>query len=112
MTMSSSFQDQLEYVKGLFLYKIFNKKISPVLPKSVKVEYHEDKKKGTILISSPDYLGLQTVIKKSDSEEKVIQIVNDAIFTYFGIPRYISLHTKNLFLPLKLKGNKKEFAIA
>ncbi len=79
------------------------------LPRSIKFDTEIDKKAQTLLISSPEYPGLYTVTPLK-GEQHTIDLVNDAIFTYFDVPRYLAKKSKNRFYPKNFfPGKKTEF---
>lgn len=86
--------ETLQYVK----YGIMNTRYNLNLPNRIFFENDVDKKNKTVFISSPDYPGLYT-IAPLDNQEEIINLVNDAIFTYFDVPTYIAKRTPNKFFP-------------
>lgn len=83
-------------LSGIVRYEILKEKYYPDIPRSIFIKLEEDKKYKTLLAHAPEYPGLVTVVKnKADLVDKV----NDAIYTYFGVPRYIAKKWANQFFP-------------
>ncbi len=105
-----------EEAKGWFVYDVLKANYKPDMPYSIRFEYTPDEKNKTMLISSPDHLGLCTVSKINANEDEVVELVNDAILTYFDVPRYKALQIKNKFKPQnpprRTKSNIREFVFA
>ena len=116
MAMSSAlsikFSEFVEEVKGWIKYDVLNHSYRADIPHTIRFEYDEDKKHKTVLISSPDHMGLHTVVESSANEEDIIEVVNDAILTYFEVPRYKALQIKNKFLPVGMEGRYRKFVFA
>lgn len=90
---------------GYIKYKLLNTKYSWGIPRSIYFETEFDKRTGTYLISARDYQGLYTI---ASNEEEIIALVNDAIFTYFGVPRFVAKRLPNIFNP-EGKGESYQF---
>lgn len=88
------FVDLVQYIQ----YGVLKTDYTFSMPRAINFESTPDKKNGSILISSVDYPGLYTIVSQND-EPETIDSVNDAIFTYFEVPRYIARRTENLFFP-------------
>jgi hypothetical protein len=94
LELKQFFVDIVQY----FQYGVLKTDYNFPIPKSIHFESTPDKKNGTVLIASVDYPGLYTIVSQNNDEE-TIDSVNDAIFTYFEVPRYIANRTENLFFP-------------
>ncbi|OGJ22223.1 MAG: hypothetical protein A3J60_02230 [Candidatus Pacebacteria bacterium RIFCSPHIGHO2_02_FULL_46_9] len=87
-------------------YKVLRAKYSFPLPHSIDFDTKIDKRNKTLLISSPKHPGLYVIAPLGD-DQTTIDLVNDAIFTYFDVPRYIARNTENHFFPGSIKPGKK-----
>jgi len=81
-------------------YQVLNEKYTFPLPRTIKFDTEIDKEHQTLLINSTDYPGLYAIAPLGNQAE-IINSVNDAIFTYFDVPRYIARRTENQFFPPK-----------
>ncbi|NCN82553.1 MAG: hypothetical protein GW947_01170 [Candidatus Pacebacteria bacterium] len=99
-------QEHLAEFVQYIQYKILRAKYSFPLPRSIDFDTKIDKKNKTFLINSAEYPGLYVIAPLND-EQTTIDLVNDAIFTYFDVPRYIAKNTENHFFPRNMKPGKK-----
>lgn len=81
-------------VHGYVTYKLLHQRYVWDLPRSIKIEVNYDKKTKTFLANAPDYNGLFTVTR---SEDELEDSINDAIYTYFNVPRFVAKSLPNLF---------------
>lgn len=97
MNYSSIFlQEKWADFSGYVYYKLLNNKYYLDLPRSININVEFNKKSKTYLAFAPQYQGLCTV---ASNETELKDMVNDAIYTYFGVPRYIARQLPNLFNP-------------
>ena len=92
ITIREHLAEVLQYIQ----YKVLRARYSFPLPRVIKFDTEIDNKSKTLLISSTDYPGLYA-ITPMDNEQEIVNLVNDAIFTYFDVPRYIAKRTENHF---------------
>lgn len=76
-------------------------------PRNINFEADLDKKTGFVIFSSPQLPGLFTVFPKDSDQEKVTRLVNDAVYTYFNVPRYVAKRMNDLFHPIGDVSQKK-----
>ncbi len=79
------------------IYELFKRPYNWPCPQNIRFEADLDKDSKTIIYSAPDYPGLYTVFVQGISNEQLTEMVNDAIFTYFGVPRYIAKRSPDVF---------------
>lgn len=92
-------------LSGILKYEILKEKYYPNIPRTINIKLEEDKKYKTILAQAPEYPGLVTLVK---NKAELVDKVNDAIYTYFGVPRYIAKKWTNQFFP-EGSGNSFKF---
>lgn len=89
-------KEKMADLSGYCYYNLLNNKYYSDMPRSVKISVEIDSKTKQLLAFSPEYNGLYTVVSKHDELD---DMVNDAIYTYFGVPRFIAKQLPNLFFP-------------
>ncbi len=100
-----SFLEFIADISGILKYEILKEKYNPDIPRTIFIKLDEDKRYKTILAQAPEYPGLITVVK---NKAELVDKVNDAIYTYFGVPRYIAKKWSNQFFP-EGSGNSFKF---
>lgn len=98
MIMFVTVKELLVELLQYFQFSVLNTKYNFPLPRTINFESKVDKKNKTLLIQSPEYPGLYTIVPMND-DQKLVDMVNDAIFTYFEVPRYIARREENKFFP-------------
>lgn len=66
------------------------------LPVKIDFDKKIDQKNNSILFMAKDYPQLYTVVSVKDPAAIADQI-NDAVFTYFAVPRYVARRLKNQY---------------
>lgn len=97
LLLKSKFLDLEEFIN----YEIL--RISPpsgdcldCLPKSIDIRWTYDKKNKSFYAESSSHPEIYTA---GNSVEEVINSVNDAVYTYYDIPRYLAKRLGNRYLP-------------
>jgi len=94
LLLKSRFLDLEEFIK----YKVLATPPPTVdyLPESINIRWTYDKKNKSFYAESPSHPEIYTAGK---SIEEVINSVNDAVYTYFDVPRYLAKKLGNRYLP-------------
>jgi len=85
----------------------------PQVPNKIEIRMHT--KPGFAWIESPEYPG---IFASGNDVFELLESLNDAIYSYFGVPRYTAKKSPNIFnLPLPdgrivVEKSKHNFAVA
>ena len=79
-------------------YKVLEAPPSTIdyLPQSIDIRWTYDKKNKSFYAESPSHPEIYTA---GNSIEEVVNSINDAVYTYFDVPRYLAKRLGNRYLP-------------
>jgi hypothetical protein len=89
-TSLTEFFQMLEFEVGRKKFDIHS------LPMRIDFDKQIDQKNNSILFVAKDYPQLYTVVSSKD-ETAIADQINDAVFTYFAVPRYVARRLKNQY---------------
>lgn len=104
-------KEKLTELLGWVKYDLLNESSHVELPRQFLFHHEVDPKTKTIMVTCDEYPGLYTIAR---NENELEDAINDAIFTYFGVPRLIARRSPNMFMS-ETKGDQvisKRLAIA
>ncbi|MDQ3008785.1 MAG: hypothetical protein M3Q81_04275 [bacterium] len=111
--LSSKFQELLLDIRGIILYDFLGKKPEDHIPRYVvlpqSLNLRIEKNKVGYSVYSDEYIGLITFANTKDELE---DMVNDAVFTYFSIPRDIAKRISNMYTCKEFSDTKSKFSLA
>ena len=106
-------QEVLFDLRGLIYFDYLKKDPQKYFPKHLRLpeslDLRIEKNQTGFSVYSDDYLGLMTF---AGSKDELEDTVNDAVFTYFSVPRDIARRIPNIYTFKEFAGSKSKFKLA
>lgn len=82
-------------VVDFFSHRVIGVQLNkPLVPEQIQIQIHQSDPKSIIWVDSKDYPGL---FASGSNPVELWESLNDAIYSYFGVPRYIAKKSGNIY---------------